>query len=239
MASPGATAAALLDNGGADRRRVCVVAALTQFHDGHEVPDGGRQVLHSTSVLSACSTRRASSSSRRGRRSASGRPSGDFSARLPPHPARCKYGARDVRPDQRRRPSVADGQAGVDDVELAERCNTSPDVVEEWPEGERQPTMTQFQQLVARLRRPVPCSGSPTAVAAPASALHPKEARDLRRRFRRRSHPGSGPRTGRKRWPLTTYCVRAQMDISPSMLRVPQGAAIAHPAADSFRDMYY
>ena len=95
------------------------------------------------------------------------------------------------------------------------------------------------KQLVARLRRPVPCSGSPTAVAPPASALHLKEARDLRRRFRRRSHPGSGPRMGRNRWPLTTYCVRAQMDISPSMLRVPQGAAIAHPADDSFRDMDY
>lgn len=45
-------------------------------------------------------------------------------------------------------------QAGVDDVELAERCDTSPDVVEEWREGELRPTKTQFRKLVARLRRP-------------------------------------------------------------------------------------
>ena len=45
-------------------------------------------------------------------------------------------------------------RAGVDDVELAERCDTSPDVVEEWREGEREPTKTQFGRLVARLRRP-------------------------------------------------------------------------------------
>jgi hypothetical protein len=44
-------------------------------------------------------------------------------------------------------------QAGVDDVELAERCSTSPDVVEDWREGEREPTKTQFSRLVARLRR--------------------------------------------------------------------------------------
>lgn len=45
-------------------------------------------------------------------------------------------------------------QAGVDDVELAERCSTSPDVVEDWREGDGTPTKTQFRQLVARLRRP-------------------------------------------------------------------------------------
>ena len=45
-------------------------------------------------------------------------------------------------------------QAGVDDVELAEWCTTSPDVVEGWREGELQPAKTQFRRLVARLRRP-------------------------------------------------------------------------------------
>jgi len=45
-------------------------------------------------------------------------------------------------------------QAGVDDLELAQRCSTSQDVVEEWLEGEQQPTKTQFRRLVARLRRP-------------------------------------------------------------------------------------
>ena len=45
-------------------------------------------------------------------------------------------------------------QAGVDDLELAERCGTSPDVVEEWRDGDLEPTKTQFRQLVARLRRP-------------------------------------------------------------------------------------
>ena len=44
-------------------------------------------------------------------------------------------------------------QAGVDDLELAERCGTSPDVVEEWRDGDLEPTKTQFRQLVARLRR--------------------------------------------------------------------------------------
>jgi Zn-dependent peptidase ImmA (M78 family) len=45
-------------------------------------------------------------------------------------------------------------QAGVNDVELAERCGTTPDVVADWREGELHPTKTQFNQLVARLRRP-------------------------------------------------------------------------------------
>lgn len=44
--------------------------------------------------------------------------------------------------------------AGVDDVELAERCGTSPDVVEDWRQGDLEPTKTQCRQLVARLRRP-------------------------------------------------------------------------------------
>lgn len=45
-------------------------------------------------------------------------------------------------------------QAGVDDVQLAERCKTSPDVVKDWREGKSQPTKTQFRGLVTRLRRP-------------------------------------------------------------------------------------
>lgn len=45
-------------------------------------------------------------------------------------------------------------QAGVDDVELAERCETSPEVVAEWRNGDSKPTKTQFRRLVARLRRP-------------------------------------------------------------------------------------
>jgi Zn-dependent peptidase ImmA (M78 family) len=45
-------------------------------------------------------------------------------------------------------------QAGVDDVELAERCGTDPDVVAEWREGTTEPGKTQFRRLVARLRRP-------------------------------------------------------------------------------------
>lgn len=45
-------------------------------------------------------------------------------------------------------------QAGVDAAELAERCGTTPEIVEGWRAGERQPTKTQFRKLVARLRRP-------------------------------------------------------------------------------------
>jgi Zn-dependent peptidase ImmA (M78 family) len=45
-------------------------------------------------------------------------------------------------------------QADVDDVELAKRCETTPDVVEAWREGEAEPKKTQFNKLVARLRRP-------------------------------------------------------------------------------------
>jgi Zn-dependent peptidase ImmA (M78 family) len=45
-------------------------------------------------------------------------------------------------------------EAGVDDVELAVRCGTTPDVVEAWREGDEKPTKTQFNRLVARLRRP-------------------------------------------------------------------------------------
>jgi Zn-dependent peptidase ImmA (M78 family) len=45
-------------------------------------------------------------------------------------------------------------QAGVDDIELAERCKTSPDVIADWREGDQKPTKTQFNRAVARLRRP-------------------------------------------------------------------------------------
>lgn len=45
-------------------------------------------------------------------------------------------------------------QAGVSDEDLAVRCETSPDVVEDWRRGEAQPTKTQFNRLVTRLRRP-------------------------------------------------------------------------------------
>lgn len=45
-------------------------------------------------------------------------------------------------------------QVGVDDTELAQRCETTPDVVEAWREGEEKPKKTEFNKLVARLRRP-------------------------------------------------------------------------------------
>jgi Zn-dependent peptidase ImmA (M78 family) len=45
-------------------------------------------------------------------------------------------------------------EAGVDDDELSARCKTTPDVIEAWCDGDEQPTKTQFNHLVARLRRP-------------------------------------------------------------------------------------
>jgi hypothetical protein len=45
-------------------------------------------------------------------------------------------------------------QAGVDDLELADRVGTSPDVIEQCRVGEAQPSKTQFRRLVSRLRRP-------------------------------------------------------------------------------------
>lgn len=45
-------------------------------------------------------------------------------------------------------------QSGVDDVELAFRCKTTPDVVQGWRTGDALPGKTEFRNLVARLRRP-------------------------------------------------------------------------------------
>jgi Zn-dependent peptidase ImmA (M78 family) len=45
-------------------------------------------------------------------------------------------------------------EAGVSDLELSERCKTTLDVVEAWRDGDEKPTKTQFNLLVARLRRP-------------------------------------------------------------------------------------
>jgi Zn-dependent peptidase ImmA (M78 family) len=45
-------------------------------------------------------------------------------------------------------------EAGVDAAELSARCKTTLDVIEAWCDGDEQPTKTQFNRLVARLRRP-------------------------------------------------------------------------------------
>jgi len=71
---------------------------------------------------------------------------------------------------------------GVD--ELAQKCGTSPEVIESWAAGERQPTKTEFKKLVARLRRP----------STVYFLAEPPEEDPVIRAFR--SPPGSaGPRT--------------------------------------------
>jgi Zn-dependent peptidase ImmA (M78 family) len=45
-------------------------------------------------------------------------------------------------------------QVGVDDVELATKCKTTPEAVRSWRTGEAFPGKTEFAKLVARLRRP-------------------------------------------------------------------------------------
>jgi hypothetical protein len=45
-------------------------------------------------------------------------------------------------------------QAGVDDRELAQKCRTTAQEVRAWRAGDSQPGKTEFNRLVARLRRP-------------------------------------------------------------------------------------
>ncbi len=75
-------------------------------------------------------------------------------------------------------------EAGVDVEDLAEQCQTTPDVVRAWLHGDTTPGKTQFQKIAARLRRPTAFFFLPTpprelgigaAFRSPAGLSGPRE----------------------------------------------------------------